>query len=318
MEVMPSSAIGHIRKPLYHWRMHDESTSRNLDAKPYAAKAWVQVLQDHLKRTAKKAKAMEGLFYGSMRIKYDAPKETEVGVFIRPADGPFQRSVLRVNAGRRTVHLYQTLGCSVIEMPSAAQATPADTLLCSLTELKGDIFVFISGPLESVNHLFFEELVAQGMRADCGLVTGLALDWQNRVLATGFVRAGEDGLVDPYIGGQFPSHGYMGQLSVVRSIDVCPGMFFAVRRDQLAKAGGLGMISSSSHMQHLASILSKNAIDQGLSVLFTPYAVATFSEGCKRPAMVEDPDQSRLASLRLNPQLLSFEQQEQMLQGKMH
>ena len=60
--------IRHIPKPLYHWRMHEDSTAFSLDAKPYAIRAWKGVLERHLK-SATCATVRDGLFLGSMRVR---------------------------------------------------------------------------------------------------------------------------------------------------------------------------------------------------------------------------------------------------------
>lgn len=304
-EVIPADAIGHIRKPLYHWRMHDNSTAFNLDAKPYAAKAWQTVLEEHARRTSQQVIVMPGLFYGSMRLKYPSPKQIEVGVFLRPEDGVFQSAIVKTNAARRTLHLYQLNGCEATSLGSPYEAEQSP--LCSLSDLKGDVFVFINGPLESLNHLFFEELVGQAIRSDCGLVTGMAVDTENQILPTAYLRANDESVTDPNAGVKIPDHGYMGQVSVARSIDACSELFFAVRREHLAEIGGMGVVSSSQ-MQILADLLSKNAREKKLSVLYTPYAVASFSS-VSVPQTKTDRNWDHSAPVRLNPHLLMFEYQ---------
>jgi len=315
-EVLRPSEIKHIRKPLYHWRMHGDSTSLNLDAKPYVAKAWARVLQDHVQRKKKSVTVTEGLFYGSMRLKHRVPEQMEIGVFLRPEDGAFQASVVKVNAGQIVLHFYQIMESVVFEMNAGANSPEGQSALCSLTELKGDVFVFINGPLESLSHLFFEELASQVMRDGCPVATGISLDPQNRILASGYVRTDQSEFLDPYVGAQFPHHGYMGQINVVRSIDACSETFFAVRRKHLAECGGLGAVSASG-IRFLARTLSLKARQEQLSVIFTPYAVATFSESCQPAAAYEAYEANAEEPLRLNPQILSFQHTDQLLQGNL-
>ncbi len=310
-EILHPAAIRHIRKLLYHWRMHPDSTAFNLDAKPYVAKAWTKTLEAHTTRMRKKAAVTEGLFYGSMRVKYPAPKHIEIGVFLRLEDGAFQRAIVKLNAARRVLHVYHTIRDAVFDL-SAGGNTRQDAF-SSLADLRGDLFVFINGPLESLNHLFFEELVAQGMREDCGLVNGISLDSRNRILATGFVLTADHELLDPYVGSEFPKHSYMGQLNVVRSIDACPETFFAVRREHLAAIGGLDALCSS-HPESVAKRLGKNAIEKGLRILSTPYAVAAFSESCKRPLARKAREEEVRQSFRLNPQICSFQDASALMQ----
>jgi len=300
-EVIPPDAIGHIRKPLYHWRMHDNSTAFNLDAKPYAAKAWRRVLEDHARRTAQSFTVVPGLFYGSMRIKYPGPKQVEATVFLRPEDGVFQSAIVKMNAAGRDLHLYQLTGCEASELDAQ------DEVKVSLSDLAGDVFIFINGPLESLNHLFFDEIIGQAMRSDCGLVTGMAVDTENRILPTAYLRVDEESVTDPNAGVKIPDHGYMGMASVVRTIDACSELFFAVRRERLAEAGGMGAVSSFQ-MQALADLLCRKAHEKGLSILYTPYAVASFSSASV-PRTRTDRNGDRSAPVRLNPHLLTFNYQ---------
>ncbi len=114
VEIVDSRAIRHIRKPLYHWRMHDSSTSVNLDAKPYCSKSWIRVLEDHTRRTTQKVTVSPGLFYGSMRLKYPSPKNIQIGVFLRAADGIFQSAIVRTSKGGRPLHVYQIIESVVV------------------------------------------------------------------------------------------------------------------------------------------------------------------------------------------------------------
>jgi glycosyltransferase involved in cell wall biosynthesis len=268
-ETIPDTAIRHICKPLYHWRIHENSTSTNLDAKPYVAKAWMRVLEDHVRRTNKSVHVSPGLFYGSMRLKYASPRDVQIGVIVRPEDGLFQAAVVKANSDARALHVYELFGCEVINQLTHERAL-------TLSDLRGDIFVFINGPLECLSHLFFEEVTAQLSRADCGMVTGMALDWQNKTLPTGYLQIDDEKVTDPYAGVQIPNHGYMGQASVVREVQACSGLFFAVRRELLEDIGGVAAMTSFD-MHRLGSLLARNVHEKGLAILYTPYAVASFS-----------------------------------------
>jgi hypothetical protein len=311
IEVLSPADIQHISKPLYHWRMHDDSTSVNLFAKPYAAKAWTTVLEDHIKRTAKKMQVTNGLFPGSMRVSYPIPKGLEIAVFFRPQDGIFQQSVIRMTAGRRSIRLLAVTDRGLFQVPSKTDEMKD---VASLTELNCDLLVFINGPLESLNHLFFDELAGQAARPDVGLVTGTSINSKNQVIASGLIFREANELADPYIGQQYCQHGYMGQVNVVRSIDAVSERFFAVRRELLIKVGGLSAICGVS-MNNLAKELSREAREKGLSIIATPYAIATFSEG----SVIQrggEPDASNSAlPTKFNHNILTFANTDRILHG---
>lgn len=274
LEHLEPASIRHIRKTLYH---------RRAGSQPYPVPVYRKGLEAYAERTEETVRVTEGLFHGSMRVRYEAPKRVEVGVFIRPEDGPFQAAVVQLNAGERRIHL---------DPVYAARA---------------EVLVFIGGPLECLNHVFFEELAGQAMRQECGLVTGLAIDTRNEIIAAGLIETPEDRLVDFYAGGKFPRGGYMNQLNVVRALDSCTETFFAVRRELVG--------NPAKRMDVLVRQLSINAVESGLSILFTPYAVATFSADCPRPAPQQPFKTKRPRSSKISPNLFSFEGVEEILRG---
>ncbi len=75
--------IKHIPKILYHWRVHDNSTSKaNSDAKPYAFEAGIKVLEDHLKRVGIEGTVSHGATLGTYKIDYRVVGNPKVTVLI--------------------------------------------------------------------------------------------------------------------------------------------------------------------------------------------------------------------------------------------
>ena len=274
VEAIDVARVHHIEKPLYHWRMHESSTAYSLDAKPYVRQAWVKVLSEHLARTGKKALIEPGIFDGSVRVKYKAPENLKIGVVVRAQDGPFQSIVLAPHIDESSTSVYELIECSLRPITPSPVTDPKPGDLLSLVDITGDVFIFVNRPLEAINHSFFRELTSQAMRGDCGIVTGICLSENRKILHSGFIAADGDQLVDPFAGFDFPGTSYMGLLDVVRSVEAVGDYFFAVRRDLLRAAGGMGAISASQmprFLQHLVRYIR----DQHLRILVTPYAIAT-------------------------------------------
>ncbi len=187
----------------------------------------------------------------------------QIAVLVRTEDGAFQHAALAANVDPRTTRVYELFGSGAdllpdSRVPEGKQAISAR--LRSLSELPADVFIFINRPLDTVNHCFFDELASQAMRADCGLVTGIALDRTGRVLHSGI----------HFSQGELPRN-----LSVVRSVEEISDEFFAVKRSQLIALGGVGAVSSAK-MPQVVQRLAELARSAGTRVLVTPYAVATF------------------------------------------
>ena len=307
IEQIDARRIHHIAKPLYHWRMHPESTALNLHAKPYVRKAWSLVLGDYLARANTHAEVEPGLFFGSMRSRRKIAQMPRVAVFFRVEDGAYQAAALVPNLRGIYVTFYELLGSSVTLV-----GTDEFAPVWSLEEVDEEVLLFVNRPLESVNHLFLEELVAQAMREDCGLVTGLSVD-SGRTVHTGLIRSGSGELIDPFVNLTFPQHGYLGLLSVVREVETISDEYFAVRRDRLARIGGLGCVSAS-FMPRLVELLTVSVHRQGQRVLVTPYAVATL-EGVWPAACPPLPREGDNAAVVLNPNFACFANRAEVLSG---
>lgn len=301
-------AVHHVAKPLYHWRMHEESTSVNLHSKPYISKAWIRVLADHLERSGETAAIETGTFFGSMRLRRPVPADARVAVFVREEDGEYQLVALVKNLDRQRTSVYSLAGCTARPVrngtTAAADSPDRPSVLC-LDEINAEVFVFINRPLETVNHLFIDELTGQALRQDCGLVTGLSLDASGKAIHTGLVGLPGGDLIDPWVGMDMAAVAYMRQLGVTRTVEAISDEFFAVRREHLVQAGGFSAISSS-HMPRLVGRLIQNVRTAGLAVIVTPFAVATFEASVSDPKP-EPPRTPCHESVCLNENLPAFE-----------
>ena len=86
--------IKHIPKVLYHWRVHDLSTSKSgVDAKPYAFEAGIKVILDHLKRAGLEGEVSHGVTLGTYKTEYKVKGSPKVTVIIPNCN---QRSTLEV------------------------------------------------------------------------------------------------------------------------------------------------------------------------------------------------------------------------------
>jgi hypothetical protein len=226
---IPGSPPRHIPKPLYHFRRGDAMLAP-LPREGYVSQ---KPIVDRLARAGMAATVEPGLFPGSFRILHQSRPDWRIAVLIRPEDGEFQHAALAGSIDRRMTRIYELLASRTLD------------------EMPEDVFVFINRPVETLNHTFFEELAAQAMRKDCGLVTGISLDRTGRILHGAFA------------GIHFSQHELLKDILVVRSVDSISGDFFALKRAQLLSLGGLHGIRDASMVRNSR-------------VLVTPYAVATF------------------------------------------
>jgi len=301
LEQSGPKAIQHVPKPLYHRRIRQARAMPNLNARSSVQKSSVRALSDHLARTGKPAVVELGISPGSFRLKQSAPPAAKVAVFVLHEDGVFQLTTIRMHANRgREIAIYQVQDCAVYSVDNVSPSP-----LLTLTDISAEVLIFINRPLESLNHLFFEELAAQALRDECGLVTGISVDGEGRVLHSGFVDSTDGRLVDPFAGLEFSQVTHLELLNVARSVETISDRFFAIRREHLSAVGGLPSVAAGQ-MPQLVHKLVTNANRCGLRVIVTPFAVASFHHSLPDTPVVPVPLQNH-TSISLNPNLPAFE-----------
>ncbi len=301
--------IRHIPKPLYHWRMHEDSTAFSLDAKPYAIRAWKGVLERHLK-SATCVTVRDGLFLGSMRIVRRLPEGTRVSILYRACDGTHQRRALTRSRVPPQSTFFEVILSTVHRSDSVDRGG-----LMIVDELQSDVTIVVNCKIDSVNHDFLEELASQALREDCGVVGGTTLRADGSVLTAGLACLSDGTYVNPYEGLALPEPGYMGQARVVRRVSSIGPQVFAFRTSRLLEVNGLASVSEDS-LSNLCGALVSSADATGLRVLHTPYAIATLRSAVKSYR----PRQGALApaNVMVNPNLEAFPSVAAILKGGIH
>ncbi len=298
--------IEHVPLPLYHWRMHSGSTAQSLDAKPYVFDAWTKVLNAHVQRQKVHANVEPGLFLGSMRLRRYSGRGIRVAILYRASDGLNQERAVRRIPLLPETRFYEVFLSAI----RAARAMGADQPLLTLEDLYADVLVFLNCSLDNLNHGFMEELVAQALRDDCGIVSGVVTDREGLVVSCGLTFSQSDRQVNPFRGLPLSSIGYMGLTKVVRSVPSIEPYYFAVRADFARSALCLSNISEDSLDSVCAKLIGASH-KEGRKILVTPYAVATLQYNSDRnTGALPDPASSHL---RLNRNLEDFGQASEVL-----
>jgi hypothetical protein len=149
-----------------------------------------------------------------------------------------------------------------------------------VTDLQSDVTIVVNCGIDSVNHQFLEELAAQALREDCGVVGGTMLCADGTVLTAGLACLSDGTHVNPFEGLSLQEPGYMGQARVVRSVSSIGPHVFAFRTSRLLDVNGLAGISED-RLSDVCGALVRSAHGAGLRVLHTPYAIATLRSHVK-------------------------------------
>ena len=265
--VISRDRVRHVPKPLYHWRMHADSTAFSLDAKPFAVRAWNLVLAQHVEPAH--CRCWEGLFYGSMRVQRPVPDTTRVSVLTRLCDGPHQRRALNRSRFPCDVRFFEMAFSAVHPADSTASSA-----LMTPEDLESDVTIVVNCGLDAVNHHFLHELTAQALRDDCGVVGGTIVNSGGTVVTAGLACLSDGTHINPFEGRALHEPGYMGQAKVVRRVASIAPHVFAFRTSRLRDVNGLAALSEDS-LGDLCANLVRSAHSAGLKVLHTPYAIAT-------------------------------------------
>ena len=79
--------MGHVRRVLYHWRIHKGSTAGDPSEKSYAHEAGKRAIEDYLKRTGRDAAVSETEHRGFYRVDYRAEAGEEDAYVMHLGDG---------------------------------------------------------------------------------------------------------------------------------------------------------------------------------------------------------------------------------------
>ena len=169
----------------------------------------------------------------ALRDQRSWPPGVPIAAVLRMRDGAHQYDVLRPVAGKHLIHPYSILGSS-LRTTDWRSTLP----IATLAQLSEPLFLFISGSLECVNHLFLDELVKQALQPDVGLVSGESIDLDGKILHAGWIDGRNGELVDEAAGEMFSAKA--GRLpDSIRAANAVAEFFFATRREHLAAVGGL-------------------------------------------------------------------------------
>lgn len=305
--------VSHIPKILYHRRV-GLTANRILPGFDAKAKAKLRFVQSHLAHTSDKGVELLDTS-ARVRLRYTVPDGQSTAIFLRTSDGPFQEAVLLPEAHRLGAAFYNIEGISVHRGDAACkQAQVAGGVLghtqpivssriITLSDITEDILLFINGPLESVSHFFLEELSAQAARPDVALVSGLSLDEKGHILHSGLMSSGGGDLVDPFAGTKLSAVSDWLHFRTARQVEAITGHAFAIRRELLARHGGLPAIQVNTP-DRLISDVCGSAAAAGLKVLVTPFAIASFA--CLEPACYMAPHRRLGRRPSVSENLVSF------------
>lgn len=252
--------ICHIAKPLYHWRMTNDSTALNPKSKKWAFDAGRRAIQDYLDRNHLNATATDGESFGLYHVDYQMETEPMISVIIPNMDHTDELDVLLKSIRDRID--YDNYEILVVENNSRKQETfqyyeqmekeyPKVRLLhwdrpfnysainnFAFEQAKGDYILLMNNDMEVIDPDLFRVLASNASRDGIGAV-GAKLLYKDGTIQHNGVLWGIDGgchlfLAEPNKG---PSYGH--QRFSQRNVAAVTGACLMVSREKYAEVGGL-------------------------------------------------------------------------------
>lgn len=251
----------HIPRVLYHWRLHNESTSVSFEAKPYAQTAAVRAVQAHLDRNGIAAQVeQDKALPAYQRVRYPLPTSTRRNVeIIIVFNGDTQR--LEQSISSIITHTHQLdYQISIIDQTKSDQDSPhVLSQLCQQTIVsvvhfetsqsheevinkvalasKADFICLLHSSIEIKQSGWLTEMVALADRADVGCV-GAKLLSQDHCIAHAGIVLSEPAAAYAYQGEHQKHAGYFSRLGLLSAYSAVSADCMVVACEAYQKLSG--------------------------------------------------------------------------------
>ena len=259
---MPSSAIRHIPKVLYHWRAAPGSTALQLAEKSYPVEAARAALADHFKRLGESVD-LAPVPGDHWRVRYPLPSpEPFVSVIIptrnalhllrqavesivRLTDYPRYEIVVVDNESddpetiAYLAKVSQTSDSRVRVLPYHAPFNYSAINNRAVRESRAEVVALLNNDVEVIDGGWLREMVSQACRPGIGAVGAMLYYPANTVQHAGVVLGLGGVAGHPYK--EFPrgDQGQKNRLRLVQNYSAVTGACLVIRRDRYLEVGGL-------------------------------------------------------------------------------
>ncbi len=298
---IPNVKIHHIPKVLYYWRVHAQSTSGGVKAKPYVTQNAIKAIDDHLSRIGVKGKAVEGKFLSTYKINYEftqtplvsiiIPNKDQIHILKKCIDSLYEKTeyknfevlvvennsiesetfdyyheIQKKHPNLKVLHYKDVFNFSAINNFAAKQAN-------------GEMLLMLNNDIEIINGNWLGEMVSIGLQKNVGIV-GAMLYYPNDTVQHAGVITGLGG----YAGHSHKYHprgksGYMFRLSCVQNLSCVTAACLLVTKEAFYAANGLDEEFTVAFNDVDFCLRIRN---MGYQIIFTPYAECYHHESISR------------------------------------
>ena len=259
IEKIDHKHIHHVPKVLYHWRIHEESTARSLDVKPYAAIAGEKALNEHFQRMGVKA-TTESIGYG-YRTKYALPEALPLVSLLIPTRNGLELlkqcidsilsktsysnfEIIIIDNGSDDTDTLNYLK-SVTDNPSVRvirDERPFNYSALNNSAVKhsrGEIIGLINNDIEVISPGWLNEMVSLALQPNAGAI-GARLLYPDDTLQHAGVTLGMGGVAGhPHCHLPKTHHGYFCRANLTQSFSAVTAACLIIRKDIYTEVEGL-------------------------------------------------------------------------------
>ncbi len=316
IERISADKIRHIPRVLYHWRVHEKSTAKDPDAKPYAMIAGERALNEHFKRTSQAASA-ELIGFG-YRIRYGLPVELPMVSVIIPTRNNHELlrcclnsiastttysnyEIIIVDNGSNSLdslnYLHEISQLNHVSILTDSQPFNYSALNNGAVEVaRGAIICLLNNDTEIITADWLNEMVAIAIRPDIGAVGAKLLYSDGSIQHAGIVCGmGFDKVAGHAHYGMHSAHnGYFGRSNLTSSFSAVTGACMVLRKSLYKKVLGMNEVNLSVAYNDVDLCLKLATL--GYRNIYTPYAQLYHHESASRGSDSGRSDQQRFSS----------------------
>jgi GT2 family glycosyltransferase len=300
IERIPSSSIVHIPRVLYHWRVHDISTAKKIEAKPYSMLAGGRALKEHFIRRG--INADPELIGHGYRIRYQLPTSPPLVSLIIPTRNglSYLKKCIESILARTKYENYEILIIdndsddpetlsylgSIIEagrvkvIPSPGPFNYSELNNKAVDLAKGEIIGLLNNDIEVIEGDWLSEMVSRAILPDVGAVGPKLLYGDGSLQHAGIILGIGGWAGHSHKGFPGDTHGYVARVSLAGEFSAVTGACLIVRKEIFRKAGGLDAENLTIACNDVDFCLKVNEL--GFRNVYTPFATLYHHESATR------------------------------------
>lgn len=286
--------VSHVPEILYFWRVHPESVSADISAKPYAIDAGRRAVHDNEARLGREAEIHSSCICAThYRLEYELPYEPEITVIVTHSDAGKSLARLISSIDKRSV--YRNFRIVIADFGSTESETTA-----FLTELEHsgipvirrsadenlahllnrivasgetEYYGFLDANMEITDERWLSRLVQYELQNDIGFTASRLVDRYGMVNEAGYVIGlGEDKIAFPIEHkNNYSAAGYMGRMYYAHNVSAASLFGGMIAREKWNEVGGLS--EKLTLPDYLGIDLSLRFREKGRLVVLNPYVI---------------------------------------------